>query len=168
MERNQKEAFDIPVFNRINKKFTLLFWITLIAVAIVAAIMQSDKKNLVSKASPKGIISFEMAGNDSVAKNIVDTWRNDSFYITRLDYTCDCDSDVYRYRESRHLKTLGYKISLAKKDITVDFLSIVFYVLLGVSIIIKLSSLYKPHKTKLIILFIGLIMLAGVCDTIEN
>jgi len=168
MERNQKEAFDIPVFNRINKKFTLLFWITLIAVAIVAAIMHSDKKNLVSKASPKGIISFEMAGNDSVAKNIVDTWKNDSFYITRLDYTCDCDSDVYRYRESRHLKTLGYKISLAKKDITVDFLFIIFYVLLTIVIIIKISSLHKSQKSKLIIFFIALAIFAGVCDVIEN
>ena len=135
--------------------FHFLFWPVLVATFIVAFIQIKDKTYLQNDTAPQGIVSLELGGDFQRDTSIIQSWKSDTLDRTSVTLCQPTPQPINRLRKARF-------------DVCIDYLFILLYTGLGLIIIIALQTRIQQKKHWFTRLLIGLILLAGLLDCIEN
>ena len=139
----------------IARNFHRLFWPILAATCVVACITSYQQLYLRSDAAPDGIVSLELGRSFSKDTTIVQSWKKDVSdpVIANL---CEPNAPPVN------------RLRIAQSDVALDYLFIIFYTALGIVIIAGLQTRVGMAGTVVTNLLLGLAVLAGLCDSIEN
>src|SRR5260221_4358720 len=135
--------------------FHFLFWPVLVATFIVAFIQLKDKTYLQNDTAPHGIVSLELGSGFQRDTSIIQSWKSDTLDRTSVTLCQPTPQPINRLKKARF-------------DVCIDYLFILLYTLLGIVIITALQARIQQKKQGFTRLLIGLALLAGLLDCIEN
>lgn len=127
-----------------------------LCASVPAGLMHNDEKYLINNNAPKGVISLELALKAADRNRIIQSWDTTITYIQAGE--CSIDK----------VKTLNI-LNVAKRNVWIDFVFILFYGLLGCTIILVLNAVIKTKHSKYwFLLPVWFSVIVCACDCIEN
>ncbi|HTI09923.1 MAG TPA: hypothetical protein VL832_15255 [Puia sp.] len=142
-------------YHFINDRFPVLFWSVFITVLVVASIQVKDRLLLQNVRAPQGIGSLQMGGAFAKDSAIVASWKQDTL-----------DHDNGNVCQQKPLRIDRLKI--ARSDVYRDYLFILLYTALACIVIATLQTRLSKEGSWFSALLLGLALLAGLSDSIEN
>ena len=141
-------------YHFINDRFSLFFWPVFVIAVLVAAIQVQDRGYLINTTTPNGIPGLELGKTKAADSAIIQSWRRDSLNL-QAGHPCLAPTPVNRLKRARF-------------DVRLDYFFIGLYTALAIIIIAALQTRIKKEATCISSSLLGLAILAGLCDGIEN
>lgn len=132
------------------KNFKIWFYLILLGLLISGSAALNHRYLLTTKHAPRGIVSLQLASQESIAKIILSEWAS------------NC---TYRYKYSvKEIKEIT-GLSTALKQIQYDYAFIFFY---AAMLLLLLKKLVPIGHNKILRLFIIAVIIAAMADIVED